>query len=117
MINKAMIEIPPLFTDEPAVNPKARGDLHNDGWTGNSGLAADVGYYGNWMKEEAARRIGYLYPKVQVPAGQGGDGTVIAWLWARTVRCPNPACGGEAILVRSSTIQKEGQGVARRARL
>lgn len=107
MINKAMIEIPPLFTDKPAVNPKTRGDLHNDGWSGNSGLAADVGYYGNWMKEEAARRIGYLYPKVQVPAGQGGDGTVIAWLWARTVKCPNPACGGEAILVRSFDLSKK----------
>lgn len=106
-INKAMIEIPPLFADKSAVNPKARGDLHNEGWTGNSGLAADVEYYGNWMREEAARCIGYLYPKVQVPAGQGGDGTVIAWLWARTVRCPNPACGGEAILVRSFDLSKK----------
>ena len=106
-INKAMIEIPPLFADKSAVNPKARGDLHNEGWTGNSGLAADVEYYGNWMKEEAARRIGYLYPKVQVPVGQGGDGTVIAWLWARTVKCPNPACGGEAILVRSFDLSKK----------
>ena len=107
MINKAMIEIPPLFTDKSAVNPKARGDLHNDGWSGNSGLAADVEYYGNWMKEEAERRIGHLYPKVQMPAGQGSDGTVIAWLWARTVRCPNPACGGEAILVRSFDLSKK----------
>ena len=106
-INKAMIEIPPLFAGKAAVNPKARGDLHNEGWTGNSGLAADVEYYGNWMREEAARRIGHLYPKVQVPAGQGGDGTVIAWLWARTVRCPTPACGGEAILVRSFDLSKK----------
>lgn len=107
IINKAMIEIPSLFADKPAVNSKARGDLHNEGWSGNSGLAADVEYYGNWMKEEAARRIGYLYPKVRVPAGQGGDGTVIAWLWARTVKCPNPACGGEAILVRSFDLSKK----------
>ena len=106
-INKAMIEIPPLFADKSAVNPKARGDLHTEGWTGNSGLAADVEYYGNWMREEADRRIGHMYPKVQVPAGQGGDGTVIAWLWARTVRCPNPACGGEAILVRSFDLSKK----------
>ena len=106
-INKAMIEIPPLFADKSAVNPKARGDLHTEGWTGNSGLAADVEYYGNWMKEEAERRIGHLYPKVQMPAGQGSDGTVIAWLWARTVRCPNPACGGEAILVRSFDLSKK----------
>ena len=60
------------------------------------------------MKEEAARRIGHLYPKVKVPAEQGGgEATVIAWLWARTVRCPNPACGHEAILVRSFDLSKK----------
>lgn len=107
-INKAMIEIPPLFADKPAVNPEARGKLTNGGWSGNAGLAADVKYYGAWMKEEAQRRIGDLYPKVQVPAEQGGgEATVIAWLWARTVKCPNPACGHEAILVRSFDLSKK----------
>lgn len=107
-INKAMIEIPPLFAGKPAVNPEARGKLTNGGWSGNAGLAADVKYYGTWMKEEAQRRIGDLYPKVQVPAEQGGgEATVIAWLWARTVKCPNPACGHEAILVRSFDLSKK----------
>lgn len=107
-INKAMIEIPPLFADKPAVNPEARGKLTNGGWSGNAGLAADVKYYGSWMKEEAARRIGYLYPKVKVPAEQGGSkATVIAWLWTRTVKCPNPACGHETILVRSFDLSKK----------
>lgn len=107
-INKAMIEIPPLFAGKPAVNPEARGKLTNGGWSGNAGLAADVEYYGTWMKEEAQRRIGNLYPKVQVPAEQGGgEATVIAWLWARTVKCPNPACGHEAILVRSFDLSKK----------
>ena len=107
-INKAMIEIPPLFADKPAVNPEACGKLTNGGWSGNAGLAADVEYYGTWMKEEAQRRIGDLYPKVQVPAEQGGgEATVIAWLWARTVKCPNPACGHEAILVRSFDLSKK----------
>ena len=107
-INKAMIEIPPLFAGKPAVNPEARGKLINGGWSGNAGLAADVSYYGTWMKEEAQRRIGDLYPKVQVPAEQGGgEATVIAWLWARTVKCPNPACGHEAILVRSFDLSKK----------
>lgn len=106
-INKAMIEIPPLFADKFAVNPEARGKLTNGGWSGNAGLAADVKYYGAWMKEEAQHRIGGLYPKVQVPAEQGGgEATVIAWLWARTVKCPNPACGHEAILVRSFDLSK-----------
>lgn len=107
-INKAMIEIPPLFADKFAVNPEARGKLTNGGWSGNAGLAADVKYYGTWMKEEAARRIGHMYPKVRVPAEQGGgEATVIAWLWARTVKCPNPACGHEAILVRSFDLSKK----------
>ncbi len=107
-INKAMIEIPPLFADKPAVNPGARGKLTNGGWSGNAGLAADVKFYGTWMKEEAAQRIGHMYPKVRVPAEQGGgEATVIAWLWTRTVKCPNPACGHEAILVRSFDLSKK----------
>ncbi len=107
-INKAMIEIPPLFADKSAVNPEACGKLTNGGWSGNAGLAADVKYYGTWMKEEAAQRIGHMYPKVRVPAEQGGgEATVIAWLWARTVKCPNPACGHEAVLVRSFDLSKK----------
>ena len=107
-INKAMIEIPPLFAGKTAVNPESRSRANIDSWTGNNGLAADVEYYGAWMKEEAARRIGHLYPKVKVPAELGGgEATVIAWLWARTVKCPNPACGHEAILVRSFDLSKK----------
>lgn len=107
-INKAMIEIPPLFAGMPAVNPDARVREGMESWEGNNGLASDVEYYGVWMKEEAQRRIGHLYPKVKVPAEQGGgEATVIAWLWARTVKCPNPACGHEAILVRSFDLSKK----------
>lgn len=107
-INKAMIEIPPLYAGRPAVNPDARAREGMESWEGNNGLASDVEYYGTWMREEARRRIGHLYPKVAVPAAQGGgEATVIAWLWARTVRCPNPACGCETILVRSFDLSKK----------
>ena len=107
-INKAMIEIPPRFAGGVAVNPESRSRANIDSWAGNNGLAADVEYYGTWMKEEAAKRIGHLYPKVRVPAEQGGgEATVIAWLWARTVKCPNPACGHDAILVRSFDLSKK----------
>ena len=107
-INKAMIEIPPVFTGKAAVNPKSRERGAISSWEGNKGLATDVEYYGNWMKEEAERRIGHLYPKVHVPAEQGGgEATVIAWLWARTVTCPNPACGHETVLVRSFDLSKK----------
>lgn len=107
-INKAMIEIPPKFAGHAAVNPEAQARKAMDDWSGNAGLAADVEYYGTWMRDEAYRRIEHLYPKVKVPAEQGGgEATVIAWIWARTVRCPNPACGHETPLVRSFDLSKK----------
>ncbi len=107
-IEKAMIEIPPLFAGKPAVNPEARLRSGMQSWEGNVGLVEDVKYYGDWMRNEAFRRIGHLYPKVKVPEGQGGgEATVIAWIWARTVKCPNPACGYETILVHSFDLSKK----------
>lgn len=109
MINKAMIEIPPRFADMPPVNPDARKKVGNEqGWRGAAGLAEDVRFYGEWMKEEAFKRIGHLYPKVKVPREQGGgEATVIAWIWARTVKCPNPACGCEMPLASSFVLSKK----------
>ena len=104
LINKAMIEIPPRFAGKPPVNPGSRQDkdLVARQWTGARGLAADVRCYGQWMRDEAEKRIGWLYPKVAVTAEMGQERpdlepyvgrelTVIAWLWARTVKSPNPA--------------------------
>lgn len=109
MINKAMIEIPPKFAGMRPVNPNAgRQGSANAGWKGAAGLAEDVRYYGEWMKQEVYKRIGHLYPKVKVPKEQGGgEATVIAWIWARTVKCPNPACGCEMPLVRSFVLSKK----------
>lgn len=104
LINKAMIEIPPMFAGLPPVNPESRADkqLVEREWKGAKGLAEDVRYYGKWMRDEAEKRIGHLYPKVEVTEEMVEDRpdlepysgkklTVIAWLWARTVRSPNPA--------------------------
>jgi putative DNA methylase len=104
LINKAMIEIPPKFAGKPPVNPEARKDksLFARQWKGAQGLAEDVRHYGKWMRDEAEKRIGHLYPKVEVTAEMaksrpdlkpyvGKSLTVIAWLWARTVKSPNPA--------------------------
>lgn len=109
MINKAMIEIPPKFAGMRPVNLNAgRQGSANAGWKGAAGLAEDVRYYGEWMKQEAYKRIGHLYPKVKVPKEQGGgEATVIAWIWARTVKCPNPACECEMPLVRSFVLSKK----------
>ena len=90
------------------VNPDARTSKMSQAWSRAQGLAEDVRYYGEWMKQEAFQRIGHLYPKVKVPREQGGgEATVIAWIWARTVKCPNPACGCEMPLVRSFTLSKK----------
>ena len=104
LICKAMIEIPPKFAGRPPVNRPARAErtLAARSWRGAQGLAEDVRHYGRWMREEAERRIGHLYPKVRITAEMARDRpdlephvgrelTVIAWLWARTVKSPNPA--------------------------
>ena len=68
LINKAMIEIPPRFAGKPPVNPDSRSGQADIGaaWKGAAGLAEDVRYYGKWMRDEAEKRIGHLYPKVAV---------------------------------------------------
>jgi putative DNA methylase len=104
LINKAMIEIPPKFAGMPPVNPESRSkkELIARQWKGAQGLAEDVRYYGQWMRDEAEKRIGHLYPKVEVTpemaeerpdlkAYLGEKLTVIAWIWARTVKSPNPS--------------------------
>ncbi len=104
LICKAMIEIPPKFAGRPPVNPEASKEpaLLAGEWRGAQGLAEDVRYYGWWMRDEAEKRIGHLYPKVEITEEMAKDRpdlkalvgrklTVIAWLWARTVKSPNPA--------------------------
>lgn len=103
MINKAMIEIPPKVAGHPPINPASQKQKRvSSQWKGCLGLAEDIWYYGNWMREEAFRRIGHLYPKVPVTEEMAEDRpdlrgyvgqelTVIAYLWARTVKSPNPA--------------------------
>lgn len=104
MINKAMIEIPPKFAGQPPVNPESRRKLGGE-WKGAQGLAEDVRYYGEWMKQKAFEKIGHLYPKVKDKHGQ--EHTVIAWIWARTVKCPNPACGCEMPLASNFVLSKK----------
>ncbi len=103
LINKAMIEIPPKFANRPPVNPDMQKKLAKKArWKGATGLAEDVRYYGKWMRDYAEKRIGHLYPKIAITEEMvakrpdlkqyiGRKLTVIAWLWARTVKSPNPA--------------------------
>ncbi|MFJ8695874.1 DUF1156 domain-containing protein [Streptomyces roseolilacinus] len=114
LINKALIEIPPKFAGHPPVFPGA-AESQMGPWLHATGLAEDVRRYGAWMRERAQERIGHLYPQADVPVlGPGGKptgrttkATVIAWIWARTVSCPNPACGIRMPLMGSWWLGKK----------
>lgn len=138
LINKALIEIPPKFANMPPMHPPEETPISNKkgikgegtmplwqkDWKGAQGLAEDVRYYGKWMRDEAFKRIGHLYPPVTITKEilaeradlkeqglKAGDQlTVIAWLWARTVMCPNPACGAQTPLVHTFILStKKGK--------
>ncbi len=100
LINKAMIEIPPRFAGSPPVHPSIEKTLNT--WERAQGLAADVEAYGKWMRDEAERRIGYLYPDATGPDGE--KLTPIAWIWARTVESPDPSWSSHVPLVASWTL-------------
>ena len=103
LINKAMIEIPPRFAGQPPVNPDAQEPLkRSQTWKDVTGLAEDIRYYGRWIRDEAEKRIGTFYPKALLPKEFGNKKLpTLAWFWARTVKCPNPACGAKMPLVNS----------------
>jgi putative DNA methylase len=123
LINKAMIEIPPKFAGRPPVHPDARKDkkLFNKEWKGAEGLAEDVRRYGQWMRDEAKKRIGHLYPKVEITAEMakerpdlkpfvGEKLTVIAWIWARSVKSPNPAFSHIEVPLASTFVLSDREG-------
>lgn len=123
-INKAMIEIPPRFAGRPPVGPIPAGEkqakLHED-WRGARGLAEDVRRYGAWMREQAEKRIGHLYPQIEITAEMAAERpdlkplvgqklTVIAWLWARTVKSPNPAFSHVEVPLASTFVLSSKEG-------
>ena len=123
LINKAMIEIPPKFAGKPPVNPEDRQGKGSIGavWKSATGLAEDVRYYGKWMRDEAQNRIGHLYPKIAVTEETarerpdlkqyvGRELTVIAWLWARTVKSPNPAFAAVDVPLASTFMLSTKKG-------
>ena len=116
LITKALIELPPKFANRPPVNPEADplGIAASNGknpepisWRGAAGLAADIRYYGLKMREMAWEKIGHLYPEAPLP--NGGNATAIAWLWARTVPCPNPACGFTMPLLKTFLLSRRSK--------
>lgn len=123
-INKAMIEIPSKFAGRKPVGPKVPGDDSNDDlkdWSGAKGLAEDVRRYGAWMLAEAEKRIGHLYPTVKITEDMtvgrpelklllGRKLPVVTWLWARTVKSPNPAFTAKYVPLISSFSLSTNKG-------
>lgn len=104
LINKSMIEIPPKFANKKPVNPDSNNSMNliQSDWGSCRGLSEDVIYYGRWMKNEAEKKIGHLYPEVEITDElivdrpdlkkyKGKKLSVVAWIWTRTVQSPNPA--------------------------
>jgi putative DNA methylase len=108
MIGKAMIEIPPKFKDTPPIHP---GVKERSFYRNAEGLAEDVKYYGEWMRDKARERVGHLYPEVELAKERGGgNATVIAWIWARTVASPDPAFGGAHVPLVNSFVLSSKKG-------
>lgn len=103
LINKALIEVPQRFAGQPPIYPGlASSEIRR--WDGSEGLAADVRAYGLWLRDQARARLSSIYPDAKLP--DGSTSTTVAWIWARTVTCPNPACGIAMPLVRSWWLAK-----------
>jgi putative DNA methylase len=105
LIGKALVEIPPKFAGRKPVNPETNELIP---YRGAQGLADDVRYYGRWMREQAIKKIGHLYPRVKLK--DGSEATVIAWLWARTVSSPDPKAKGGHVPLASSFVLSANVG-------
>ena len=103
VLNKCNLELAPRWAGQAPVNPEDRRKIGgSENWRGTKGLAADMRHYGRLIRERAQKKIGHLYKKVRLPQEHGGgEATVIAWLWTRTIKCSNPGCRARAPLVRS----------------
>lgn len=105
LISKAVAEIPAIFAGSPPVN--ADSDPHRT-WKGPEGLAEDIRVYGKWMRDEAAKRVGKLYPTAHLP--DDSEAPVIAWVWARTVASPDPMARGAHVPLVSSFMLSTKKG-------
>jgi putative DNA methylase len=114
LINKAMIEIPPKFAGRQPVGPETSDERQmkfGADWSGAKGLGIDVHRYGTWLRDEAFKRIGNFYPQIRLPKEHGGgDANVIAWIWTRTVKSPNPAFSHVDVPLASTFIISSKSG-------
>lgn len=105
VITSVVSDVPTRFENTVAVHPREEMILDIP-QPGIQALAEDIRWYGEWIQEEAFKRIGHLYPKVKSPA-TGEELEISAWVWARTVKCPNPSCGCQIPLSSSYDLARK----------
>jgi putative DNA methylase len=118
LITKPLIELPPNFADQTPVNPdwRKKPSAQQERLAGATGLAEDVRWCGKWLHEQAFKKLCHLYPQTTLPKQHGGKKAgVIAWLWARTVKCSNPGCGARMPLVKSFALSEAPTSASRPA--
>lgn len=109
LINKALLEVPQLFLDLPPVHTEFSQAISTK-WDSTLGLSKDILAYGKDLLDLAHKSIGDSYAKDV--SNQGQLQPIVAWIWARTVTCPNPACQIPMPLVRSFCLaRKPGKNV------
>lgn len=91
---RALLQVPDRFAGRPACHPGAAAA----GGGRLEGLVADVRAYAADVGAAAHAAIGEAYP----PDAAGRP--VVAWIWARTAPCPNPACGLPMPLLHAFTL-------------
>lgn len=106
LLNKSLIEIPQKWMNKSPIGNGVASERM--AWQSLSGFAADLRFYGNIVLENVKARIGDLYPKLVDSAGVESE--AVAWIWARTVKCPNPGCGIQMPLVRSFWLRNDAKG-------
>lgn len=108
LITKALVELPPKFSGQQPIGPTEDQRLHSNDWPKVSGLVEDIRRYGRWMDHRARELVGKNYPTVTLPLDEGGGrATAIAWIWARTITCQNPACGAIMPLLNSFLLSRK----------
>jgi len=87
--------------------PQKYGRVQEDKKWGSIGskksnpLLEDVKKWGNFVLDEAKKELGRFYPADE------DDSIPVGYIWARTIRCSNPACGAEIPLVRQTWLAKK----------
>lgn len=109
LINRVLLQLPARFSDRAPCHPVLRKQRAMSAYRGASGLADDVRAYGQMISQELRDSIGGFWPEARVPGGPAGGSKVVAWIWARTVKSPDPAWDAEVPLVRSFELSSRGK--------